>query len=316
MLFMRLITRLHTVCYENKLHIVRRFSVHNTFNIHKWSYICRIHPTGDKISVFSAERNEFIKTSVLYTTGAWFHSQSDHDIENREIVMGIHNHKNSVLMFYEPYPVHQRYDSYQSHEIFVYKFEVIYGLFTTYHEALFTMSEFGYTGEDSSSGFFGNHVMVRCKQRDGVINTKIYKNYGIIVLSGAILVNNYHPCVENLALNNWLQDNFDNITNNEELLNSENIGFLVYTTPEGKSYRTSNNEIITKFVNDEYYEMFYNCSKISHVYFIGSEKYTLIKNYGIIENGKLVRQSNNLIDNGTAVEYVPDNSVNIKWNKL
>lgn len=289
---------------SNNLFILHSYTDHGISQEH--NYICSTYQNGDKTITFKYSRNNLVKTSVLQRDGSWFHAESKSDDRDRKIIMVIHNYEHH---FNRP----EEYLNVMG-DMYIYgtELEEESGVFTE-DEALFYVNEVVLA---HPGGYIGNDVKIHFKLIPGIIITKIYKNYGIILLSDAILVNSYHTCEENPSLNDWLEYNFDNITHNETLLKSDNTGFLVYTTPEGETYRTLDNEIIAKFVNDEDYEWFDNCGMITY-YTDRTENgsLTLKKNYGIIVDGKLVRESNNLMDHGTAMEYA-DETISIKWNKL
>lgn len=284
----------NVIAYQDVLHM--RFIVSD---LPQKNVSCKISEHGDSILTVATLSRDWIMTSVLYKEGSWFNADQNND--RRRIIMGIHNFENNFDLSDESV---NRYEN---------QLTVESGLFT-FQEPLFYINEDG-SIDDAVGGYIGNYVKMQHKLNDGSVYVKIFINYGIIIFHHAILVNSYHQCEENPALIKWLYRKFQNITNNDSLVKSKNTGFLVYTTPEGETYRTSDYEIIKKFVNNEDYKMFDNCSMISYTGITHNGLLTLKKNYGIIKYGKLIRKSENLIDHRVAYEYI-DDLIKIKWNKL
>lgn len=173
---------------------------------------------GDIIKTTFHSEDEFTETSILQKTGEWFWASG----KSKTILMDSNNYYNSL-----------KETDYQNVNIKGWILKKGYLKITS---SLLDITE---------DNFIGNDLYVEL-HHDDWLYSKRYYNYGIINNDYALLIDaRFHECSQ-ITNATTLGPEFEDITNYDRLSNFDNINFLVYATPEGKKFRTSNAEIIKK----------------------------------------------------------------------
>lgn len=231
---------------------------------------------GDVIkSVFNYKKNR-IRTYVLYKNGQFYAATGK---RSKTIILGKNNYQNSIKQA-------------ESNDTSVPGWHVKKGFRNT-----------------KDSVFMGNELDVQY-DRNGIKFSKIATNNGIMKNRLAIWISGYHSCSQ--TPDPPILKKFENITDRVCVFDCNNAGFLVYTTHDKRTFRTSDKDIIRKVVFENDYSEIGNCGYIS--YRSADEELLWIKNDIIYEDGNIIGESKNLFDCENYYMYV-DGVNKIRWSK-
>lgn len=153
----------------------------------------------------------------------------------------------------------------------------------------------------------------------------IFVNNGIINNKFLILISHrYHECLETHDISKF-QEKFQKVSDTELKFykTDENdfhastgflgiLGSLVYILPEGDKYMSTDADLIQQSFDNHESEHLDYCGLLTYV--SEDEKQIRVVNYGIFEDGKLVKESKNLFDLEFVYKYV-DGSNEFMWMK-
>lgn len=260
---------------------------------------CTKRMNGDTIkTVVTGTENQIIQTAIRFANGKYFYASAHEDIS---IMMG--QYQNSVTQNSIFLPSQKERDPMSGYDYSHYS-SLLTDKFDNKDlvEDLFFKYMISYV-----DSHFPNHI-------------RNYRNNGIIIHHNFIMISDRYRKYSKRSsskesYNNDLPYQFQKVPYSDaKILAAFNIrypGLLLCLTPRQELYKTSDNKLIDRFIQNNGELDFHWCGVVS--YMSADSKQLWIKNYGIIENGRLVETSENLFENGNILTYF-DGVNQIVWN--